>query len=394
MPNPVTGLLLGLLLAACGLPLPWSAAAFLPLALILLFIASAPRPRQAFGRGFWVGLGYFGLHLWWLGAFLLNLVPDFPPLAAASLLLFALEGAFLASAAFVAFRITRSHTGRIWTMAGAWVLLEWLRFLGPLAFPWPTLGYTLLPTLAIQIADLGGVLLCSVLVSLTAASFAHAWIEIQQNGKHPLCPILLTAVAWVAALGYGLTRSPGNGPEQPMRVMRVTFDAFGRANGSVPVEQQFQVAWEASQNRPPGSVVVWSETALSYPGRPGPRPDFPGPGISGAGRYTLYLSPTATADDLQDYNTALSFDATGQITSRNDKTKLVPFGEEFPFQAIFGPVYRLILTPLGFVAPNLIPNPRPIPLILNGVQYGAYICYDSVFPRVARALAAQGLRFS
>ena len=50
----------------------------------------------------------------------------------------------------------------------------------------------------------------------------------------------------------------------------------------------------------------------------------------------------------------------------------------------------MILTPLGFAIPNFRPNPNPTPLTLNGVLYGAYICYDSVFPRVARALAAQG----
>ncbi|GGB56634.1 MULTISPECIES: apolipoprotein N-acyltransferase [Deinococcus] len=389
MPTPATGLLLGLLLAACGLPLPWSWAAFLPLALILPFIAAAPTPRHAAGRAFWVGFGYFGLHLWWIGAFLVNLL-DFPPLAAAAALLFALEGAFLAAAAFLATSATHTRTGRIWTLAGAWVILEWLRFLGPLAFPWPTLGYTLLPTPTIQIADLGGVLLGSVLVTLTAASLAHAWTERQQQGRRPLTPALLAAVAWAAALGYGLTRTPGTGPEQPMRVMRVTFDVFGRASGDLPAETQFAQTRAASLNRPAGSVVVWSETAITYPGAPDTRPDFPGPGITGAGGIDYGVTPISPLADPPPYNTAIALDTAGRVTSRSDKSKLVPFGEEFPFQPLLGPIYRMILTPLGFAIPNFRPNPNPTPLTLNGVLYGAYICYDSVFPRVARALAAQG----
>ena len=52
------------------LPLPWSALSFIPLALILAFVARADTPRHAAGRAFWIGFGYFGLHLWWLGAFL------------------------------------------------------------------------------------------------------------------------------------------------------------------------------------------------------------------------------------------------------------------------------------------------------------------------------------
>jgi len=386
MPTPATGLLLGLLLAACGLPLPWSAAAFVPLALILPFIASAPTPGQAAGRGFWVGFGYFGLHLWWLGAFLQQLLGAAPLV----LVLFALEGAFLAVTAFLAARVARTRTGRIWTLAGAWIILEWLRFLGPLAFPWPTLGYTLLPTPAIQIADLGGVLLGSVLVTFTAASLAHAWVGAQEQGRRPWAPALLAALTWAAALGYGMTRTPGSGPEHPMRVMRVTFDPFERASGDLTAETQFAKTRAASLNRPAGSVVVWSETAITYPGPPDIRADFPGPGISGAGGYDFSTDPAHPLAEPREYNTAVTLDAAGRIVSRSDKTKLVPFGEEFPFQPVLGPIYRRILIPLGLAIPNYRPNPHPTPLNLNGVLYGAYICYDSVFPRVARALAGQG----
>ncbi|GGK88208.1 apolipoprotein N-acyltransferase [Deinococcus radiotolerans] len=398
MPTPATGLLLGLLLAACGLPLPWSAAAFVPLTLILPFIAAASTPRQAAGRAFWVGFGYFGLHLWWLGAFLLNLIPGFPPLAAASLLLFALEAAFLAIMAFLAASVTRTPAGRMWTLAGSWVILEWLRQLGPLAFPWPTLGYTLLPTPAIQVADLGGVLLGSVLVTFTAASLAHTWMESRQQGRRPYTHALLAAAAWALALGYGLTRTPGTGPEQPMRVMRVTFDPFARATGDLSGEQQFRQQRAASLNRPNGSVVVWSEGAVSFPyTRPQPGqlvPNFPGPGISGIGGVELVTSPgpdpIKQPGTYREFNTVASLGSAGAIQSVNAKAQPVPFGELFPFRPVLTPIYNLLERTLGFRLGAMPRNLNPTPLSLNGVLYGAYICYDSVFPRVARALAAQG----
>ncbi|OWL97813.1 apolipoprotein N-acyltransferase [Deinococcus indicus] len=399
MPTPALSVLLGLTLAACGLPLPWSFLSALPLAAILTHAAAAPTRRGVTARLFWAGFGYFALHLWWLGAFLHQLLGAAPLVV----VLFALEAAFLAGMAAVAVTLTRTPTGRIWALAGGWVTLEWLRFLGPLAFPWPTLGYTLLPSPAIQIADLGGVLLGSVLVTFTAASLADAWTGRpqtgrQQQGRRPLLPAILAAVAWAAALGYGATRTPGEGPEQPMRVMRTTFDAFGRASGQLTPEEQFAAQTTASLNRPPGSVIVWSEGAISSPGtRPTPGqtiPAFPGPGISGVGGSEQLTppgpDPIRQPATYRQFNTVASLDAGGTIQSMSAKARLVPFGEEFPFRPILGPVYRLIETSLGFTLPSMTPNPNPTPLTLNGVLYGAYICYDSVFPWVARALANRG----
>ncbi|WP_343760806.1 apolipoprotein N-acyltransferase [Deinococcus depolymerans] len=399
MPAPAIAALLGLTLAACGLPLPWSFLSALPLAAILAHAAAAPTRRAVTARLFWAGFGYFALHLWWLGAFLHHLLGAAPLVT----VLYALEAAFLAGMATIAVTLTRTPTGRIWALAGGWVILEWLRFLGPLAFPWPTLGYTLLPTPAIQIADLGGVLLGSVLVTFTAASLAHAWtnrhsLNRQEQGRRPLAPAVLAAVAWAAALGYGVTRTPGDGPEQPMRVLRVTFDAFERASGDLTSQKQLAAQTAASLNRPPGSVIVWSEGAISSRGtRPTPGqtiPAFPGPGISGVGGYEQLTppgpDPIRQPATYQEINTVTSLDAAGTVQSVNAKARLVPFGEEFPFRPILDPVYRLIETSLGFTLARMTPNPRPTPLTLNGVLYGAYICYDSVFPWVARALANQG----
>ena len=401
MPAPAIAALLGLTLAACGLPLPWSFLAALPLAALLGYAATAPTRRGVTARVFWGGFGYFALHLWWLGAFLQQLLGAAPLV----IILFALEAAFLAVMTTVAVNVTRTPTGRIWALAGGWVILEWLRFLGPLAFPWPTLGYTLLPTPAIQIADLGGVLLGSVLVTFTAASLAHAWLNRpslnrQQQGRRPLAPAVLAAFAWVAALGYGVTRTTGDGPEQPMRVLRTTFDAFGRASGGLTAQEQFSVQTAASLNRPPGSVIVWSEGAISSPGtRPATGqtiPAFPGPGISGIGGDEQLTppgpDPIRQPATYRQFNTVASLDAGGTIQSLSAKARLVPFGEEFPFRPILGPVYRVIETSLGFTLASMTPNPNPTPLTLGGVLYGAYICYDSVFPWVARTLANQGVQ--
>ncbi|WP_245576192.1 apolipoprotein N-acyltransferase [Deinococcus murrayi] len=366
LPPPLLAALLGVLLAAAGLPLEWSFLAYIPLAVLLLYAAQAPSARALAGRVFWAGAAYSAVHLWWLTAFLGKLF-GFAPLGALALALFALEGAFLAVMAWLAARLTHSPEARVWALAGGWVVLEWLRFLGPLAFPWPTLGYTLLPTPAIQVADLGGVLLGSVLVAATAAALVSFWW-----GRRG--PLVLLSAAWLAALAYGVTRVPGQGPAQPLLVLRTDVDLFDRR---VPEDALYQASVRlTAQARRPAEVAIWSESAVRDPSL---LPTVPANGLYGVSSYGVPRR-----------NTVLAWDGAA-VTAQTDKARPVPFGEYFPLYDTWPGLYRLIEAGVGFaLGPNLPPAERVTPLTLNGVRYGAYVCYDSVFPWVSRQLARQG----
>ncbi|MDO4245007.1 MAG: apolipoprotein N-acyltransferase [Deinococcus sp.] len=368
LPPAAVSALLGVALALTLPPLPTGLLAPLVLAALLWHAAQAPGPKQVAGRIWWAVFAMTTIHLWWLTAFLGNIF-GFPPAGVLAFLLYALEGGFFALMAYVVARLIASPRGRIWALAGGWGLVEFLRFLGPLAFPWPTLGYALLPTPLIQVADLGGVLLGSVLILGMAAALAS-------RSRHS---ILTLCLCWLAALGYGLTRTAGEGPVQPMRVIRTAFDSFERASGALTYEQQYAMLSPVSGNRTANSVVVWGETALGFETAPVRLPGFPGPGISGL--------RTARPDQ----NSVISLDSAGQLTGQNVKAKLVPFGEEFPLYQPLHPIYSLVERALGFPLPPSLKAARSVqPLTLNGVQYGAYICYDSVFPWVARELTRQG----
>lgn len=381
LPPFAVAALLGVALALTLPPLPTGLLAPFVLAGLLWYAAHAETPKAVAGRVWWAVFAMMTVHLWWLTAFLGNIF-GFPPAGALAFLLYALEGGFFALMAYLVARLVRSPQGRIWALAGGWGIVEYLRFLGPLAFPWPTLGYALLPTPLIQVADLGGVLLGSVLILGLAAALAS------QSKRS----VLTFAAVWLAALGYGLTRTPGQGPEQPMRVMRVNFSAFGRASGELSVAEQVARQFAASQ----GSlgVTVWSETAMaSLKGLPRTVPQttdqpqpylaFPSAGISGI------LLPPSSEDEL-DRNAVIAIDASGNVTSSNLKARLVPFGEFFPLYGQLPFLYRPIEQAIGFELPAYRAASELRPLTLNGVQYGTYVCYDSVFPWVARDLVAKG----
>lgn len=377
VPTVLTSLfavLLGVLLALCSPPLPWSFMIPVPLAGVLYYTATSRTTRELSGRMFWMGFGYFALHLWWLTAFL-GKIFGFPPLGVLALALYAIEAGFLVAAAYPVGRILKDPTARIWGLAGAWVVLEWLRFLGPLAFPWPTLGYAWLPTPIIQIADLGGVLLGSVLIAFTAAALAQLFIQRGKWGRGR--PLALSGILIAFSLVYGLTRQNAQGPEGKALLQRTTIDSFAKASQSLSPEQQFRTYKQLTlSNRQAGEVPIWTETAVPYPEL---LTQAPAGGIFGAG-----------GGFGERANRVIAW--TGQATtSQNDKARPVPFGEYFPFQSGLKPLWGIIERGIGFQLPTSLPPAKTmIPLTLNGVQYGGYVCYDSVFPWVARQLSAKG----
>ncbi len=169
----------GVSLALCGLPLWWSALSVLPLAALLRHLSAQPTPRAVAIQTWWAISAYFAAQLFWLVAFMHNLMSSdggLPsslawPLAALALApLFMLEGVFWALMAFFTASVFKSPQARLWGLAGGWVVLEWTRTLGALAFPWSGLGYTLLRTPIIQLADVGGVLLLTALLTASAAA--------------------------------------------------------------------------------------------------------------------------------------------------------------------------------------------------------------------------------
>ncbi len=370
MPPPSSVLLTtlcGLLLGLCGLPLGWSAATPVPLALALWVMATGSSARNVAGRAFWIVFVYFAVQLWWLTRFMADL-SGLPWGGVLVLPLFAIEGVFWACMAWLATRPLRDPLARVWALAGGWVLLEWLRTLGPLAFPWSDLGYTLLPTPVAQTADLWGALGLSLLVAFTAASLVGL-------ARRRFLPALLAALLWAGGWAYGSTRTNAPGPEGRALLIRSEFDSFGRATGALDSEGQFQKLSQLSRSRQPGETLVWSETAVQNQNDIGRVP--------AAGIYGMYMYPD---------NSAVSWDGSRLGSVTYNKLKPVPMGEYFPFQeGLLRPVWTLIFHTLGI--PNFDPPPigqSTLPLSLNGVLYGTYICYDSIFSWVARQQALNG----
>lgn len=358
-------LVAGVLGAALALTLPPHPQALSVFVLGLFFWLVAALPRRAFiGAVFWFAFGLHAVHLWWLTDFMGNLL-GIKTLGFLALPLFFLEASFYAlMAALISWRPLLSQ-GRLWALAGGWVLLEWLRFLGPFSFPWPTLGYSLLDSPLIQMADIGGVLLGSLFVTVLATLMALAMIQKKRSLALPFMML------WGVALLYGnyqLSQDWRGTETRTATVVSANIDAFSKATGLSP-QTQLNAYLPA---QPSSHMLILPETAAYRPLLP----------LLPTGIYGVY-------DERLNGVVSWKSEANRE-EGLNTKAKPVPFGEFFPLRDELPGVWQMIEQAVGFSLHSTPPAREVHPLPLDGISYGAYICYDSVFPWVARELSNKG----
>lgn len=400
-----SGLLLGLAHPPFHLLLPSL------LALVPYFLWLGRLPAGAEGRsralrgGFFLGLLYFSLVLYWLAASLVSYVPlaalAFP---AAVLVLSGL----LALATLGAHQASRRLGWPVW-LAGAvfWTAAEWARaHLGPLSFPWMELGATLtgFPRL-IGAADVVGTRGLSFWLAAVSGLLALAWER--GRGRAPgglRLPVAGLLVALALPVGYSLHRwrslevEPAATvgviqPAVPQRLKLRGAEAADSARAAADV-----LAGRAEMGRKDLDLVVLPETVLpALAGAPSPgtrerRRKFER-WAGGLARRTesavLYggVGRGSGADGRTvRYNSTFLVDASGDRRARYDKRNLVPVMERAPFAGARWA--RRLVHSAGFGV-----GERRGPLTAGGTRFGVLICFESIFAGRSRRYRRAGADF-
>ena len=380
--------LLSGLLAALALA-PFQVPGLVLVALVPLFVSLRLATSEAsfVKRGLLFGLGFYGLTLCWL----LSLI-EFSWLAVPA-------GAFVIVShmiqVFLALVVVRLGWWLGWrTLAVApcaFVVAENLRSYGDLAVPWASLGYGLgRPVYLAQIAAVVGIWGLTAWAVAVNAALADL-IERRTLGRG-----LLVAAVVLPALAYDAWRMAQPEPAKHIRVgvlqpnvaQEEKWDENLVQDRMTTLDQLTQKA--VTQG---AEMVVWPEVALPWTidlnnarwkhiSREAPH-----------GSRALVVG-AATGEGAGDgwiyalnYNSTILYDGAGEAQAIYHKRRLVPVTEAMPFASL-----------LGFAASYI---PREYAKIAAGHEVGvlrakaipplgAIICFESVFPDLARDLRRDG----
>jgi len=400
----------GLLLLAFPPISFWPAALLLPWPLTLLAL-EARSPGRAAVRLYLTGLLFFPAGTFWLAeTHWLNLV-----------LVTMVEAGWLAVYGWAVARVLPGR--RLMPLLPVlWTGHEMARLCFPSSgYPWLFIGHAMAANpVAVQAADLGGVLLLSFIGSCGAAA-VMAW-QAGQGGWRWAVGVL------VAAAGYGLIRPATLSEPTPGPRLAAIQPAFTQKlkdeSASADLRYQESMGWSMRALGDPVGVdlLIWPETMWPYPIGEGDTRDtwftdftagdadtierrllnpLQTTGLAGPLAAPLLLGTVYRWLDedgkLRRANSALLFDETGRRLGRYDKHILVPGGESIPLKRSL-PAWLADLAEgwireiAGFVA-DLEPGPGPSLMSLGEHRFGVTICYENAYGDYDRRFVRQGAAF-
>ena len=388
------GLVSGALLGVAFVPgVPGVVAWF---ALIPLLLALEQRVERSGPRS-WFALGYAGGAVFFLiGTHWIALLSDVAlTIGWIKYLGWVLGGLYLAlywgAATLLAGWLSRRAriAGR-WTFVPAFLVLEELRGSGELGFPWFQPGYTqhaILPVL--QLASLGGVTLVTAWLLLVNAAGAWAWRSRMRGAFAAMVALIALPLLWGALDLRG--RRPPSGPPVALVQGNVAGEIKWSGQHTAEILQAFLSLSDSTASAHP-SWVVWPETATGTYMRRDPLQSLAVAQLAARLRAPVFsgFAHWSYGSDGRPvvWNAAGLWRSDGSVSPVYAKRHLVPFGERVPFQWLIPALGKWDLGQAEWrpgSGPVLFAGP-------TGDSASALICFESIFPDLARRDVRRGSR--
>jgi apolipoprotein N-acyltransferase len=207
-------------------------------------------------------------------------------------------------------------------------------------------------------------------------------------------PALLTVGIFFAAnLGYGFYRLEHQADTRSRMLQTVLVQ--GCIDQSVKWDPSYQGRTVAiyrglsfgQGGEPSADLIIWPESAVPfYFQEGGPLTEAVVEVPLRTGAYLLLGSPAYEVVNRREryLNSAFLLSPGGAVLGRSDKVHLVPFGEYVPFGRYLPFVDKLVVG-IGDFSPGTVS-----PLPMNGARIGVLVCFEGIFPELARDYVRNG----
>jgi apolipoprotein N-acyltransferase len=378
----------GLIAATAFQPLGLWAAMPLAFAILLWSLQDAARLRTALARGWWFGLGQFVLGLNWIATAFTYQAAMPAWLGWIAVVLLALYLAlYPALAAGVAWRWGAGNRVVLTlSLAGAWIVTEWLRATMFTGFAWNPAGVALLPTFWARAAALVGTYGASGIAVLLGGALWQAGDRRWLSGS-----ALAVAATAVALAGLAASPPATGAAGAAIRIAQPNISQAQKSRGDADDEALDRLRRLSFHDPAVPHLILWPEaavdaplqTALRYPDAQADAAQLRAEMGAALGPRDLLLTGGVSAGSRSGRavtsatNSVFAIAPDGRILARYDKAHLVPYGEYLPMRAILTPLglSRLVPGDLDF-DPGPGPQTRALPLVGKA---GFQLCYEIVF---------------
>lgn len=294
-------------------------------------------------------------------------------------------------------------------LAGLWAVQEWVRSWIFTGFPWLTLATSQwkMPMM-LQGASIGGGWLVGFMIiffSLALASYLQRmwlWVK-ERRGRFSPEFYVAVLVMFAATIGVFVSERDGSTPEPWFRA--------GFVQPYIPQSQKWDPAKAATNlgvlEQETKRVVAHKPDLILWPEAVTPMALFDGPGME------TWVRRVANEVELPVLFGALALeDEPGAASSAEVETRwtngvflaepggglspqiyrkrhLVPFGEYVPLRRVL-PFLKKFVPIGGDITPGTEPSPILVNTSVGGLKIAPLICYEDVFPDLARASVLAG----
>ena len=288
-----------------------------------------------------------------------------------------------------------------------WLFYEVVRTKGFIGYSYGIIGYTQYRFMSlIGISDITGVLGVSALVVIPSAYLAWL-INYVKPGQwltwKSLKPAAVYAAVFLAVNVYGFASRVDYSDSPVWRTSLIQHNQDAWRSNMEQYKRSYEalvrLSTEAIEKDSP-DVVIWSETSfvpsVEWHERYRQEPEK----LVLVKKLRTFLKESGTDfiignndsvmenGERKSWNAALLFED-GEITDRYHKLHLVPFGEYFPspYNKIFPRLAQYIIDQGAAVYES---GDEWTVMEQKGVKFSAMICYEDVFPYLARGFAKEG----